>query len=184
MSIFLCFYELLYTGIPEQTEELSWGSHINKSFLQVIEAVYEKDKTLIDSHLLETSNIFHGNSYNLKNGNTLFIYPYGICMNFVEYDPTKEFNFEIFDGNNYTYENMIVFINDPAMLTHSSFDQQSHQGTKIFGLKRGYVIYDVEVGIKDSNNPSERDSCSLTSYADCVDEQTLDFFSEVLLKDT
>ena len=77
----------------------------------------------------------------------------------------------------------MVFVTVPAMLTYSSIHQQSHQGTKIFGLRKGYsTFYDVEVHIKDSDNPSERDVCSLSSYSDCVDQQTNDIFSEVIAK--
>ena len=79
-------------------------------------------------------------------------------------------------GNNYTYENMLVFITDPAMLTYSSIDLQSHEGTKLFGLKKGYYsIYDVEVSVKDSNNPTERHTCDTSSYSECVDQQIISF---------
>ena len=84
---------------------------------------------------------------------------------------------------NYTFEDMSLFITDPAMLTASSFDYQSHKGIQLFGLKKHHrTIYEVEVVIKDSDNPAERDSCSLASYTDCIEQQTQLIFSEVHMK--
>ena len=69
------------------------------------------------------------------------------------------------------------------MLTYSSFDHKSHQGTSIMGVRHDYyIIYDVEVFMKDSANVAEIDSCSSSSYADCVDQQTHHLFAKVSLK--
>ena len=115
-------------------------------------------------------------------GVRVFIYPFGLCAHFVDYNPLKDFTLLTLDwmGNNCTYENMLLFITDPAMKTYSSIDLQSHQGTKLFGLKKGYYsIYDVEVSVKDSNNPTERHTCDTRSYSECVDQQTQNIFAEV-----
>ena len=83
-------------------------------------------------------------------------------------------------NNNYTYENMLVFISDPGMLTYSSIDMQSHQGREIFGLRQDHnTIYNVEVVMRDLDNPVQRDSCSFSTYAECVDQQIHIFFNEV-----
>ena len=169
------YISYLITGNSKKSEELTWGSHVNKSFLQIIDTVYQKDKDLLESQImisLDPSSV---------SGNTFFMYPFGICVNYVDYNPEKEFSVPLFNDNYYEFENIFVFITDPAMLTYSSIDQLSHQGTKIFGLKVGYsTFYDVEVEIKDFDNPSERDSCSLSSYADCVDKNTQEIFSKVI----
>ena len=178
---------LLIAGKSEQSEELTWGSHNNKSFMEIVEAVYEKDKKILDSVLLvrEVDYIdFQRPIKNIIKGDIVYLYPFGLCVNFVEYDPNKDFSLTIFRDavNDYDYARMFVFVTDPAMLTYSSIDQQSHQGTKLFGLKSVHkTIYDVEVVIKDSDNPAERDSCSMTSFADCLEEQTSNFFSQVAL---
>ena len=164
---------ILFTGKSTQSEELTWGSHVNKSFTEAIEAVYAKDKVIIDKYTSDEN-------LDRKFVKSVFIYPFGICANFVEYDPDKDFTLRIRYDKKFTFEDMFVFITDPAMLTHSSIDQQSHQGREIFGLKKGhYTILNVEVVIKDSDNPTERDSCSLSPYEDCLDQQTIDIFAEV-----
>ena len=115
----------------EKSEKLSWGSHINNSFMDIIEAVYGNDKTTFDS-----------DSYAIQppmkyvSGKVVFIYPYGLCVHYARYDPCREFTLLFLPGYNYTYENMFLFVTDPAMLTYSSIDQLSHQGMKIFGLKK------------------------------------------------
>ena len=161
-------------GNASETEELSWGSHLNKSFLDIIEEVYEEDKIFENIDLVNTGS-----------GNITFIYPFGFCINFEKYDAGKDIRFHIESYRNetsgYKYEAMYIFITDPKMMTFSGINLQSHKGTKIFGLKKGQTnIYDVEVVIKDFDNPAERDFCSQSYYTDCVDQQTHDIFSEVI----
>ena len=167
-------------GISIQSRELTWGSHINKSFIEVIEAAYEKDRQCLD-----TFQVFHSNQHIIEflSGTLDFMYPFGLCSHYVEYDPHKDLEFQILNTNDYAYESMYIFITDPLMMTHSSIDQQSHQGIQLFGLKKGHnTIYSVEVTVKDLNNPTERDSCSSSSYADCVNQKIQDIFSKVMLE--
>ena len=142
--------------------------------------MYENDKKFLDAYL-EAIEGAYVNTLGMKiSGQTVFMYPLGLCTNFVNYNASKGFTLSFRIMQNYAYENMFVFISDPGMLTHSSIDQLSHQGVKFFGVKKGHnTIYDVEAVIKDRDNPSERDSCSLSSYADCVDQQTKDIFFQV-----
>ena len=160
-------------------KHLTWqGKHANKTFMEIIETVFENDKMLIDWNL-KVKNL-----RNSLNGNTVFIYPYGICVNFVEYNPEKEFIIEIEEMllGTFKYENMLVFITDPEMMTYSSVDLQSHQGNQIFGLKKDRkIIYDVEVLLKDYDNPAEKKFCSLSFHADCVVDQTYEIISKVRL---
>ena len=149
---------------------------------------YRKDKLSLDSKIYafnKDSNIYNSaimDSGSIK-GNTTFLYPFGLCVTFTEYDADKDFHFRLYDqSNNLNFNNMFVFITDPAMLTFSSIDQQSHQGITLFGLKpKHHSIYNIEIGLKDSNNPSERESCSLSAYADCVDDQTNAIFNKVTI---
>ena len=145
--------------------------------MQVIQAVYEKDKKCLDADV---------KAYNTKeelNGDTVFLYPFGLCVNFIKYDTNKDVKLMIYDYNKiYSFQNMFVFITDPAMITFSSICQRSHKGTKLFGLKKGFsTFYDVEVEVRDSDNPAERNFCTLSSYSECVDQQTQEIFSEVIL---
>ena len=65
------------------------------------------------------------------------MYHFGLCKNFDEYDPNKELILRILDKHNQSYEDIFVFITDPAMITYSSIDHQSHQGTR-HGLKKEF----------------------------------------------
>ena len=88
----------------------------------------------IDKHLLVD---LKEDSQTLGNKNkTVFIYPFGFCINFVDYDTAQDFRLVIMDYSSnyssYSYEAMKLFINDPAMLTYFSIDQQSHQGKHLY----------------------------------------------------
>jgi len=183
--IFYLSYSLFegYQGV--KAKELTWGSHVNKSFMDIIQAVYENDLMKAYTNM----DVFNPFPQTVS-GKIVFIYPFGLCFNFKEYNPDQDFLIRIeeslLQGTDYEpkdiFENMLVFITDPAMLTFSSIDQQSHQGNQIFGMKKGRkTFYNVEVCIKDSDNPTERDTCSLTPYSDCVDQQTHQIFTEVIL---
>ena len=179
------------TDLENLDEELTWGIHVNKIFLEIIEAVYVKDKKLLDLH----SRVYNPDNDHIVTGRIVFMYPFGVCANFEKYDPDKEFMLQIDDNVNawvslnHTHENMLVFITDPAMLTFSSIDLQSHQGNQMLGLKKYHsiydlkkdyeTIYDVEVELKDSDNPAEEHSCSQSSYADCLDNEINEIFSKV-----
>ena len=168
---------LLGNALP--SEQLTWGSHINLTFDQLSTIVYQKDLyvfTGLDDIKNATSPKVN------KNGKIVFIFPFGICIHFVGYNATEDILIRIKKNilQNNIYENIYVFITDPAMLTYSGIDQQSHQGTKLLGLKAGYYSsYDVEVTVKDYDNPTERHLCSMSNYADCVDQQVDEFFAEV-----
>ena len=104
---------------------------MNKSFSQLIQAVYQNDKICIDQYI----NAYHNKDNEMIeiSGNTVFLYPFGLCVNFGGYHPSKDFILKIWSvayAHNFTFENMYVFVTDPAMMTYSSIDQQSHQGTK------------------------------------------------------
>ena len=145
--------------------------------MQIIEAVLNKDKVLLDSHI----HVFNPYPKRLS-GKAMLLSPFGLCVNFVDYDADEDFRLQIY-GKKYNYltEEMFVFVTDPAMLTYSSIDQESHQGTQIIGIENNtYNIYNVEVVMKDSDNPVERHLCSDLSYSDCVDQQTHDFFFQVI----
>ena len=165
-------------GKTKISEDLSWGGHVNKSFSQVIESVYDKDITVASRMYSWNPDID-----NTVSGKTVFIYPFGLCVNFADYDPDKDFTLKMKGFGfiyTYKYENMFVFITDPAMLTFSGLNLQSHKGTNIFGIKKSYsTIYDVQVVLQDFDNVVERDSCSPSSYAKCVDQQIHDIFSKV-----
>ena len=102
----------------------------------------------------------------------------------MDYDPDEDFHLSIhYSGNNAKFKNILTIISDPAMLTYSGIDRRSHQGTKLLGIKIGYqTLYEVKVVITDSDTPAERDSCSTSSYAVCIDQQTTDIFSKVRFK--
>ena len=130
--------------------------------------------------------------YENPKGKIVFIHPLGFCANFVDYDPAKYFDLKIFyndEKKNITYpaifEKMEVFLTDSSKLTYSSIDLQSHQGNHIFGIKQNCKsIYNVQYAIKDFDNPEERKSCSKytkSSYDTCVDDQTQDIVTKVLL---
>ena len=168
---FKIFY--LFTGLSNQSKDLTWGSHVNKSFNQINQHVFENDTKLLQSGMKAYQKSNHFLDFK-----TVFIFPYGLCAHFLEYDTNKDFFLWVYDV--IEIESMFVLLTDPAMLTHSNIDQQSHQGIKIFGLEKGYrTIYNVEVVIEDSDNPTERDSCSLDPYEDCVDQQTKNIFFQV-----
>ena len=143
--------------------------------MEVIESVYENDKILLD----------HVIGYQLNktqiNKKTIYIYPYGLCVHYWDYNPDEDFILSIFSyGTNASFTNMFTIISDPALLTYSGIDFKSHQGTQIFRIKRGYhTFYEVKVVVEDFDTPAERDFCSASSYADCVDQQTNEFFSQV-----
>ena len=107
-----------------RAKQLTWGSHVNKSFLEIIQTVYENDQ--MESY----TNMDIFNPWpKLVGGNPVFMYPFGLCFNFEEYDPDQDFILRIEDSFvQDIFEHMLVFITDPAMLTFSSIDQQSHQG--------------------------------------------------------
>ena len=80
-------------------------------------------------------------------GKIVFIYPFGLCVNFVNYDTDVDFRLKIYNNHNYSYENMFVHVNDPAMLTCSSIDLQSQKGSIV--LRKGYfTYYDIAVVLK------------------------------------
>ena len=118
---------------------------------------------------------------------TEFIHPFGICVNILEYQPQKEIVLtipdEIANVTTNELENFEIFITDPSKLTYSGVNLKSHVGDRIHGIKvRHSTIYNVQVTMKDFNNPEESGSCSqynLSSYAKCVDNQTHDIISKV-----
>ena len=115
---------------------------------------------------------------------TEFIHPFGICINILEYQPQKEIVLTIPDEiTNVTLDDFEIFITDPSMMTYSGVKLHSHLGDRIHGIRmRHSTIYNVQVTMKDFNNPEESGSCSqynLSSYAKCVDNQTHDIISKV-----
>ena len=147
----------------------------------MIQALYVKNKILLEKHLrVKDSN------NESRIGRNVFIYPFGLCMNIFDYDPNEQLILTILSRGikqNFSFEEMFVFITDPAMLTFSSIDLHSHQFTQIIGLKKGHnVIYTIQVELKDYDNPAERNSCSSSSYSDCLEEKYYDLFSKVMLE--
>ena len=166
-----------FTGNNSQSENLNWGSHVNKSFMEIAEALHINDKILLETDLF----VYNPYPHKTDKGEYMYMFPFGFCLNFVHYNPVKDFHISLKNSNNFSFNDIMVFITDPQMLSYSSIDQQSHHGTKIFGLKRGReTLYDIDVIIKDRDNPTERDSCSQSSYYDCVDNETYAIFSKVI----
>ena len=141
----------------------------------MIEEVYEKDKVKFFT--------YNGQPSSVVIHDKVFIFPFGLCFNIVDYDPNEDITLSYpmdITTINVKFEYIYVFVTDPTMLSFSGLDLQSHKGTHIFGMKRNHkVIHNVQVVIKDFDNPVEREFCSLTSYADCVDDNIHTFFSEV-----
>ena len=82
----------MFPGIP------SWGSHVNKSFVEVIEAVYKKDSTLLKQISNTQDLVAYNGLSSVSSDKTFFMYPIGPCINFDEYDAEKEFSLMIFDN--------------------------------------------------------------------------------------
>ena len=64
---------------------MTWASHVKKSFMELIEVIYDKDKILLDS-IINTHNVSR---------KPVFVYPFGFCINFDDYDVDKDFSVKI-----------------------------------------------------------------------------------------
>ena len=152
------------------TDEISWGSHVNKTFWQAVKVVFKEDLKIIKT-LLDL-------------GNSVFIHPFGLCLQITDYDPSKEFVIKIRKTIS-KIKKMQVFITCSRRMTFSNIHLASHQGSLIADFKKGYTRkYSIQVVMKDLDNPKERDSCTdyrLSSYSDCIDFQTQNIISKVNL---
>ena len=108
-----------------------------------------------------------------------FLFPHEVCKVVTTYDMTQINSFQ-WRGS---YSDVVGYLTDPEMLTHSSIDIRSQPGDKIACKFGSICTYEISIIITDLKHPVLSDTCSdEISYNRCVEEQTKKITNEVINK--
>ena len=107
-----------------------------------------------------------------------FLFPHGVCKVVTTYDMTQIKAYQWIGS----YSDVVGYLTDPEMLTHSSIDISSQSGDRIACNFGSICTYEVSIIVTDLRHPVIPDTCSdETSYDRCVEEQTKNIYYEVII---
>ncbi len=131
---------------------LSWGHHLNLTFDQLVEQIFDKN-------LLEKINF---PSKGFKE-NIVVLPRFGFCKEISSYNPTEEIR--IVNRNPFT--GMRIFLTDKKHRSYYSLDFASHQGSNIIDQHGKFLSLNVKVHIYSSCKIQE-DSLDKGDFQTCV----------------
>ena len=118
------------------------------------------------------------NSHQRLKDASKFLFPHGVCQVVTAYEITQTHSFMWISS----YTNVVGYLTDTEMLTHSSIDISSQSGDKIACNFGSICTYEVSIIVTDLRHPVFPDTCSdETSYDRCVEEQTKNIYYEVII---
>ena len=185
-----------FSGNSMDSDEISWGSHSNKTFMETIEAIFRNDNQFINTVLREKDEFYYYEEYEDENTKELnselveeeenikkvFIPTFGLCLQILQQRIDHEVSLTFRADEFLEIDNVRAFVTDPGRSSYSSINFQSHIGTDIIHFKKGYTRkYTVQVTLKDVENPKEKHLCTRTnlySFRECVEVST----QEMILK--
>ena len=165
----------LIVGQRSNSADISFG-HDDKTHQDILMEAYADDvkyggKLVYHSSLLGTSKSFK-NSYE-------FLFPHGVCQMDYAIDTTHVIRI-FWPGS---YPNVVAYLTDPGMLTHSSIDLNSQVGDKMTCNFGNICTYEISIMVTELRHPVIPDTCSdETSYDKCVEEQTKNIYDKVKTK--
>ena len=183
------------------SDEISWGSHSNKSFMETIEIIFRNDSQFINTVFTEENQYYYYDEYEDKNNKKaisdfigeedniekVFIPTFGLCLQILQQRIDHEVSLTFRADEFLEIDNVQAFVTDPGRSSYSSINFQSHIGTDIIHFKKGYSRkYSVQVTLKDMENPKEKHLCTSTdlySLRECVDASTHDMILKVTTSD-